>query len=60
MNKRQKEILNILLLESGKPLFVQDIAERVNYSEKTVRNTLKRLRAFYKNKQALILFKSLD
>jgi activator of the mannose operon, transcriptional antiterminator len=60
MNEGQKGILNILLLESVKPLFVQDIAERVNYSEKTVRNTLKRLRAFYKNTQALILFKSLD
>jgi activator of the mannose operon (transcriptional antiterminator) len=41
MNERQKEILRILVTESGKPLFVQDIAERVGYSEKTIRNDFK-------------------
>ncbi|KKI89128.1 PTS sugar transporter subunit IIA [Bacillus sp. SA1-12] len=46
MNERQKEILMILLTEIGKPLFVQSIAERIGYSEKTVRNDFKIIETF--------------
>jgi activator of the mannose operon (transcriptional antiterminator) len=49
MNERQKEILKILLTESGKPLFVQDIAEQVNFSEKTIRNDFKTIETFLKD-----------
>ena len=46
MNERQKEILRILVTKSGKPLFVQDIAERVGYSEKTIRNDFKTIEIY--------------
>lgn len=41
MNTRQKEILYLLLSEPDKYSLVQDFADRVNCSEKTIRNDLK-------------------
>ncbi|MCP3741985.1 BglG family transcription antiterminator [Rossellomorea sp. BNER] len=41
MNKRQKEILRILLTETEEPLLVQDLANKLDCSEKTIRNDLK-------------------
>ncbi|OJT58709.1 BglG family transcription antiterminator [Bacillus licheniformis] len=41
MNTRQKDILNLLLSEPDDYLVVQDFADRVKCSEKTIRNDLK-------------------
>ncbi|MEK4721317.1 BglG family transcription antiterminator [Priestia sp. FSL W8-0524] len=41
MNTRQKEILYLLLSEPDKYSLVQDFADRLNCSEKTIRNDLK-------------------
>ncbi|MCY9422393.1 BglG family transcription antiterminator, partial [Bacillus paralicheniformis] len=41
MNTRQKDILNLLLSEPEDYLVVQDFADRVKCSEKTIRNDLK-------------------
>lgn len=41
MNKRQEEILKVLLSESNKYLLVQELADRVGCSEKTIRNDFK-------------------
>ncbi|AKO92112.1 BglG family transcription antiterminator [Priestia filamentosa] len=41
MNTRQKEVLFLLLSESGEHVLVQDLADRVNCSEKTIRNDFK-------------------
>lgn len=46
MNDRQKDILSILLTTSGRPLLVQEIAERVGYSEKTIRNDFKAIEIY--------------
>ncbi|KAA6451941.1 BglG family transcription antiterminator [Bacillus swezeyi] len=41
MNTRQKDILNLLLSEPDNYLIVQDFADKVKCSEKTIRNDLK-------------------
>ncbi len=41
INSRQKEILYLLLSEPDDYLVVQDFADRVQCSEKTIRNDLK-------------------
>ncbi|MDA2380808.1 BglG family transcription antiterminator [Bacillus cereus] len=41
MNKRQQEILQVLLSESNEYLLVQELADRVGCSEKTIRNDFK-------------------
>ncbi len=41
INTRQKEILYLLLSEPDDYLVVQDFADRVQCSEKTIRNDLK-------------------
>ncbi|MFP3888144.1 BglG family transcription antiterminator [Priestia filamentosa] len=41
MNTRQKEVLFLLLSESDEHVLVQDLADRVNCSEKTIRNDFK-------------------
>ena len=41
MNKRQEEILKVLLSESNEYLLVQELADRVGCSEKTIRNDFK-------------------
>ncbi|WP_439021144.1 BglG family transcription antiterminator [Bacillus thuringiensis] len=41
MNKRQQEILKVLLSESNEYLLVQELADRVGCSEKTIRNDFK-------------------
>ena len=46
MNVRQKEILSILLTTPGRPLLVQEIAEQVGCSEKTIRNDFKAIEIY--------------
>lgn len=46
MNSRQKEILYLLLSEPDDCLVVQDFADRVRCSEKTIRNDLKTIEDF--------------
>ncbi|PFS65909.1 PTS sugar transporter subunit IIA [Bacillus cereus] len=41
MNKRQQEILKVLLSESNEYLLVQELADRIGCSEKTIRNDFK-------------------
>ncbi|AIQ26707.1 BglG family transcription antiterminator [Paenibacillus sp. NPDC058367] len=41
MNNRQKEIFRILLTESNRLLLVQNLADEINCSEKTIRSDLK-------------------
>lgn len=41
MNKRQQEILQVLLSESNEYLLVQELADRIGCSEKTIRNDFK-------------------
>ncbi|MEK8217024.1 MULTISPECIES: BglG family transcription antiterminator [unclassified Paenibacillus] len=41
MNKRQKKILSILLTQSNQLLLVQNLADEINCSEKTIRSDLK-------------------
>lgn len=41
MNKRQQEILQVLLSESNEYLLVQELADRMGCSEKTIRNDFK-------------------
>ncbi|HDR4900691.1 TPA: transcription antiterminator [Bacillus cereus] len=41
MNKRQQEILQFLLSESNEYLLVQELADRIGCSEKTIRNDFK-------------------
>ncbi|MFC0270754.1 BglG family transcription antiterminator [Metabacillus herbersteinensis] len=48
MNARQQEILHILLTQSDQHLLVQDIAERVDCSEKTIRNDFKAIEEYIK------------
>ncbi|MBP2075958.1 BglG family transcription antiterminator [Oceanobacillus polygoni] len=43
MNERQKELLKILLTEYQDPLLIQELASRLDCSEKTVRNDLKQI-----------------
>ena len=49
MNTRQKEILYLLLSEPDKYSLVQDFADRVNCSEKTIRNDLKIIEDYLDN-----------
>ncbi len=46
MNSRQKKILYLLLSEPDDYLVVQDFADRVRCSEKTIRNDLKTIEDF--------------
>jgi activator of the mannose operon, transcriptional antiterminator len=46
MNTRQKEVLFLLLSESDEHVLVQDLADRVNCSEKTIRNDFKAIEAY--------------
>ncbi|WHZ59303.1 BglG family transcription antiterminator [Metabacillus hrfriensis] len=48
MNARQQEILHILLTQSDQHLLVQDIAEKVDCSEKTIRNDFKAIEEYIK------------
>ncbi|EJR48909.1 hypothetical protein IIM_04086 [Bacillus cereus VD107] len=41
MNKRQQEILHVLLSESNEYFLVQELADRIGCSEKTIRNDFK-------------------
>ncbi|PRT33498.1 BglG family transcription antiterminator [Bacillus wiedmannii] len=41
MNKRQQEVLQVLLSESNEYLLVQELADRIGCSEKTIRNDFK-------------------
>lgn len=41
MNERKKELLKILLTEYQEPLLIEELALRLDCSEKTVRNDLK-------------------
>ncbi|MFS0780136.1 BglG family transcription antiterminator [Bacillus sp. 1P06AnD] len=43
MNNRQQEILKTLLTAAGQPFLVNDLAERVGCSEKTIRNDFKKI-----------------
>jgi activator of the mannose operon, transcriptional antiterminator len=43
MNERQKELLHTLLIEQNEPIQVQELADRLNCSEKTIRNDFKQL-----------------
>ncbi|MFC3885674.1 BglG family transcription antiterminator [Bacillus songklensis] len=58
MNARQKEILRILLTQSDQHLLVLDIAERVDCSEKTIRNDFKVIEDFLEeNSEAALIRK---
>ncbi|MED0966999.1 BglG family transcription antiterminator [Bacillus paramycoides] len=55
MNTRQKEILFLLLSESNDYLLVQDLADQVNCSEKTIRNDFKAIEDHLTNYSSAIL-----
>ncbi|OJD55666.1 PTS sugar transporter subunit IIA [Bacillus sp. N35-10-4] len=55
MNTRQKEILFLLLSESNDYLLVQDLADQVNCSEKTIRNDFKAIENHLTNYASAIL-----
>lgn len=46
MNTRQRDILRILITESQQYLLVNDLAEKVGCSEKTIRNDFKKIEEF--------------
>lgn len=56
MNKRQQEILQFLLSESNEYLLVQELADRIGCSEKTIRNDLKVIEEYVeKHSDALLI-----
>ncbi|MEH7271485.1 transcription antiterminator, partial [Bacillus toyonensis] len=55
MNTRQKEILFLLLSESNDYSLVQDLADKVNCSEKTIRNDFKIIEEHLANYSSAIL-----
>lgn len=57
MNTRQKEILLLLLSEPNDYLLVQDLAEQVNCSEKTIRNDFKVIEEHLTNYSSAVLVK---
>ncbi|MGF1437505.1 BglG family transcription antiterminator [Bacillus thuringiensis] len=57
MNTRQKEILFLLLSESNDYLLVQDLADQVNCSEKTIRNDFKIIEEHLANYSSAILIR---
>jgi activator of the mannose operon, transcriptional antiterminator len=46
MNDRQKDLLRILLTDDKEALLVQNLSKRLDCSEKTIRNDLKRIEEF--------------
>lgn len=58
MNKRQQEILQVLLSESNEYLLVQELADRIGCSEKTIRNDFKMVEEYLeKYSDALLIRK---
>lgn len=58
MNKRQQEILQFLLSESNEYLLVQELADRIGCSEKTIRNDFKVIEEYVeKHSDALLIRK---
>ncbi|WP_411469794.1 BglG family transcription antiterminator [Bacillus thuringiensis] len=56
MNKRQQEILQFLLSESNEYLLVQELADRIGCSEKTIRNDFKVIEEYVeKHSDALLI-----
>lgn len=58
MNDRQKDILRILLTEQQPHVLTKQLAERVNCSEKTVRNDLKVIDQYLKGIRTRVLLKN--
>ncbi|MEC5238024.1 BglG family transcription antiterminator [Bacillus mycoides] len=57
MNKRQQEILHVLLSESNEYLLVQELADRVGCSEKTIRNDFKVIEEYLERHSNAILIR---
>jgi activator of the mannose operon, transcriptional antiterminator len=58
MNERQTTTLRMLLNQAGKHLLVQDIADKLGCSEKTVRSDLKEIEKYLaENSQAILIRK---
>jgi activator of the mannose operon (transcriptional antiterminator) len=57
MNKRQQEILQVLLSESNEYLLVQELADRVGCSEKTIRNDFKVIEEYLERYSDAILIR---
>jgi activator of the mannose operon, transcriptional antiterminator len=58
MNERQTTTLRMLLHQAGKHLLVQDIADKLGCSEKTVRSDLKEIEKYLaENSQAILIRK---
>ncbi|PEK96030.1 BglG family transcription antiterminator [Bacillus mycoides] len=57
MNKRQQEILQVLLSESNEYLLVQELADRVGCSEKTIRNDFKVIEEYLERHSDAILIR---
>ncbi|AIM16338.1 hypothetical protein HW35_08715 [Bacillus sp. X1(2014)] len=53
MNERQRELLHILLMEQNEAIQVQELADRLICSEKTIRNDLKQLEEELKDYRSL-------
>ncbi|MCW9132814.1 BglG family transcription antiterminator [Bacillus paramycoides] len=57
MNKRQQEILHVLLSEPNEYLLVQELADRVGCSEKTIRNDFKVIEEYLERYSDAILIR---
>ncbi|MCU4764065.1 BglG family transcription antiterminator [Bacillus cereus] len=57
MNKRQQEILQFLLSESNEYLLVQELADRIGCSEKTIRNDFKVIEEYVENYSDALLIR---
>lgn len=57
MNKRQQEILQVLLSESNEYLLVQELADRVGCSEKTIRNDFKVIEGYLERHSDALLIR---
>ncbi|MDN9009926.1 BglG family transcription antiterminator [Brevibacillus laterosporus] len=57
MNARQIEILRILLTQSDQHVLVQEIAEKVGCSEKTIRNDFKRIQDYLREHSTATLIR---
>ncbi|MEH6932094.1 BglG family transcription antiterminator [Bacillus sp. JJ783] len=57
MNKRQQEILQVLLSEPNEYLLVQELADRVGCSEKTIRNDFKVIEEYLERYSDAILIR---
>lgn len=57
MNKRQQEILQVLLSESNEYLLVQELADRIGCSEKTIRNDFKIIEEYVEKYSEAVLIR---